>query len=446
MTHLIIILTMWAFIAFFFAINFPWFSIIPWLILLFFTANSFVGFKPWNFNLRDFLETNSLYLSWILILLGISWLFFFLNVDTLYIAIYMMAINLLLRVGSFLTNYQDGKGLFHVMYYVSFIWFVTAVWNIFDFTTLIKVLGYALPFHLLIYSIVAGLIWRFTKVEGRVWGLAYAFAHLTILRWAANIIGDIRLIHLVLWQAYLAVVYFTTDKILRLKAPVPKKYKPIDAKDILAGQKVLEYRRHHQTIPTNGGLRVTHIQPFLVNLDPRVSLFINTYNIALIAVVIWYYMFAFSDGSPVITDQALYWVSMLLFFINFIITQKEFHLPRRQRIFVFLIINFAIYSNIIFLAGSQPTTITSLGVSWNIINSLLILYSKHLIPNHLLKEHDYWYWITVNMLVVPVNLFFMAQINISWSLLFALISTYLGVQGFLLFYNIKYIKQEKNTD
>lgn len=436
---------MLAFGLFFFAINYPWFSIAPALVILFFTVNSFSSIKPWQFNFREFLETNSLYLSWILILLGISWLFFFLNVDVLYIAIYMMAINSLLWIWSFLTDYKDGKSLFHVMYYISFISFIAAVWNVFDTSILIKVLWYWLPFHLFMYVFVGFFIWSFVKVERRVWWLAYAYGHLTIMRIAAYIIKDIKLIHLVLGQLYLAFIYFTTDKILYLQEPIKKRYKPIDAKDILAWQKVLEYRRINKTKPKGSGFMVTHVQPFLQEMDPRIALLINSYNVALIAIIIAYYMFSFKEWTPVLTDQILYGSSMILFFINFIITQKEFTLPKRQRIFVFLIINFAIYSNIIFLSNAQPVTITTLGVSRNIINSLLILYSKYFIPENLVKTHDYWYRITVNLLVVPVNLFFMAQIDISGSLLFALISTYLWVQWFLLFYNVKYIKEEKST-
>lgn len=444
MTHIILFISMSAFINYFYFIDYPWLILLPVVIVIVFSVNTIVNIKP-TITMKSIIEKNSLYFSWILILLWLSGLLLFLNIDKLYVGIYMVIINLLLWIGSYMSGYSDWKQLFHVTYYLSILALIQFLSEQIDIRSLLTVVWYIIPLQFWIYSFIAFIIWNFYEVEKKITWLAYSFAHLTVLQLFTILIWEIKLIHIVLWQLYLTLVYYATNYILWTQRQEVK-IKKIDAKDILRWVKVLEYQKVTEESLLRKNTTLLKIKWFLLNLDSWVTLFINSYNSIFIVLVILYYISIFSNQTPIIHEQILYRASIILFFINFILIQEHYILPKRQRIFVFLIINFAIYTNIIFLSWSQAVTIATLWILWNVANSLLILYSKFLLPTSFIKIHDYRYRILVNVVWIPINIFFLSQINIAGSLLFALISTYLWIQWFLLYYNIKYMQQKNITN
>lgn len=126
-----------------------------------------------------------------------------------------MGINLLLWLGSYITQYEDGKSLFHVTYYISYIVFIIAISLIAENNqAIIDVIAYSVPIHFLLYLFITFGIGRLYPISQGTQGITYAFFHLTILRIGSYIFREVSMITLVLLQCYLLCVYYATNTLL----------------------------------------------------------------------------------------------------------------------------------------------------------------------------------------------------------------------------------------
>lgn len=267
---------------------------------------------------------------------------------------------------------------------------------------------------------------------------------ITFIRAIGQTLPEIGLIHLVLMQLGLCLLYFATSSFMNHSyASSEPDIPPLDAKAILAGQTVKGHQNMRERLRKQytSHPRGKAIQNFLEKLDPRITLLINSYNSIAMIIIIGYYLTTFQYSALARSNHILYWCSICLFFVSFMIIQKNSRLPSRQRIFVFIVSNFALYSTILYIAEDDPITLATAGVLWNICNSLFILYSEYVLHPDILQKQDYRYRVIVTSLGIPLNIYFLGSINIPGNLLFALISTYIGLQGILIYYNIKYIKK-----
>lgn len=149
--------------------------------------------------------------------------------------------------------------------------------------------------------------------------------------------------------------------------------------------------------------------------------------------------------------EIFYWVSIIMFFSNFILLKFVDYYYYIQRIFVFFVINFGIYLSVINLFwGSEfmwddYLYITIIWIVWNILNNFAIFASKPLKEKGFLYTEDYYLWILSNFWALLVNIYFIFRLSILWGSIFFKVSLsflYLWIQLFLTFYNIKFIKKK----
>ncbi len=148
--------------------------------------------------------------------------------------------------------------------------------------------------------------------------------------------------------------------------------------------------------------------------------------------------------------EILYWVGIILFFMNFIFLQYIDYYYYIQRIFVFFVINFGIYLSVINLFGGSELMwdkylyITIIWIVWNILNNFAIFASSPLKEKKFLYTEDYYLWILSNFWALLVNIYFIFRLSILWWSIFFKLSLsllYVWIQLFLTFYNIKFIKR-----
>ncbi|MBP6910845.1 hypothetical protein KBC03_04630 [Patescibacteria group bacterium] len=107
-----------AFIFYFFAINAWLVGLLPLLFCMLFLYNVVSG-KHTSGTLKQFFSSQSFLIAWGLILLGIYGIMSFAGMDYYLIGMILIVINITGWIISLLSEYEDGKNIFHIGYYMS---------------------------------------------------------------------------------------------------------------------------------------------------------------------------------------------------------------------------------------------------------------------------------------------------------------------------------------
>lgn len=107
-----------AFIFYFFAINAWLVGLLPLLFFMLFVYN-IVSSKHTKGTLRQFFSSQSFLIARGFMLLGIYGILTFTGMDYTIIGMILIVINIVAWVISILTEYDDGKNIFHIGYYMS---------------------------------------------------------------------------------------------------------------------------------------------------------------------------------------------------------------------------------------------------------------------------------------------------------------------------------------
>jgi hypothetical protein len=384
--------------------------------------------------------------SWWIIMVGIWWVWRFLWFEPNILLHGLRATNLVILMGSLLYRYKDGIVVFQIAY-----WLITLIiwWRVY-FNADVDILWKAVRIHIAANAAIYAFMYF-------VWGLVTSIPHyfreiLGVLTHSTIIIlllqTSTNIYHgLFIAQVYITLIYTFFYYVLQQPETI-KVTKGVTLDEILEWKRILG-KQIHTTFKDMKPTWIANIQKEIAHVSSYTKASLSILNIVVILAMMLWFFFHIQEGVNILIRELLYRLSIWLFVVNFILIKKIDFYYKIQRIFVFFIINFAIYLsllNISHLLNRDATSITLIATLWNIVNSIAIFYSQDVLKITSIKIADYYYRIAANLLAMIINIVLIARLlEVPWQLRFALVTIYVGVQGYLMYYNIQYIKNLDNN-
>ncbi len=419
---------------FFYMIGRRQWGLVPLLFLIFFITNTISVDQEQDQSLKEVLEKYWLMISRAVTMAGLAGIWLYFHINSYQVLSSLMALNIVLMIWSYIQNYKDGLKMFQISMRI-----LLAIISTIGFSHSTHIgrvtIRWLIAMIMAVYAFTYFVLKPFISVQSNsIKEMLIFTTHTTIL--IMLISSPHQLFYgLFLAQCYLLLIFSGIAYIKDFETKT-KKQATIDAADIIAGQKVLE----HKTI------KLALWQKELINITDSMSSYTQMAMSILNVVVMIAIMSSFftNVGQQDVrrVTQLLYRASVAIFIYNFFTIKKINLYYNIQRVFVFFIINFAIYLSLISVFHSSIEQITVRAILRNIANSIIIFYSDELLQKGVLKHDDYYYWIVANILAMVVNIILINRIeSIPGQLSFALITMYIGIQWFLMYYNLHHIKQ-----
>lgn len=418
------------FIFYFFAINAWLVGLLPLLFCMLFIYNV-VSAKHTGGTLKQFFSSQSFLIAWWLILLGVYGILSFAWIDYYLIGMLLIMINIVWWIVSLLSDYDDGKNIFHIGYYMSLGILLRNVagtqprWTTLSITLMLPIFTFG------IYSFIVFVLRIRSPIEKEWESMTFLLFHLTIISFLIQFFLHNLFVWLALSQAYLLLLYMLISFVQSYADTDFDLPKP-DVRDILAGRTILS-RKKPIKIET-----LLYFNKFIQHIPMSIRTALSWLNIVIILCIIYTFFTVANSGE--ISMQILYRCSIIVFFINFLLLKKINFNYKLQRYSVFFIIHFAVYLGIALAAGYQTLTMALCGIGWSIISSGLIFYSDFIIRRWILQKEDYSYRIWANVVSMLINIYLLISLRLPVELSFSIIFFYLGIGFFLTLQTIKFVK------
>ncbi|MEF2175451.1 MAG: hypothetical protein V3575_03170 [Candidatus Absconditabacteria bacterium] len=392
--------------------------------------------------------------SWILINLGIS--LFLINIKEIGINIELLNINTVyffiglanaaFLIISYIFNYKDGIKAFHSTYYINYVMLLTFSFGILNLNDFVHLILALVAFNLGVYSFINFIILPLKKDNCIIPYVTFLYFILTCLIGVYIIFSDNIYYAVSTGQIFLLLLFLYIYLIGIFKKKILQKEKELERKEDHQYQELRDILKEKdedkKPIKVNKFLKwiVLDVDEFLKNNPASIKIMLSLLNVILIFVQIYLLFKNFTSGNSSIINEVFYWSSVCIFFANFLLLKSIDYFYFIQRAFVFFIINFGIYISLLDLFGTKDLLfIATIGIIWNIANSVIILGSKKLNLNKILYSEDYYRWILANISATITNLYFLFKIEANNFIKISIVFMYLGIILILLFYNIKYI-------
>lgn len=436
MIALFLILSMSLFVAYFYAIWLWYLWIIPLILCLGFFVFS-IGWILKKDRADSLFNEYGLFFAWIIILIGLFLILQFFGAPAISSFLFLIVINILLLFGSYIFKYEDGKIVGHI-------WFAFALLTMLVYLGI--VFGFDICFHtfLMMWCLYLGVVALIVCVLGLWYDIHKNMYYLLfILLWWAIIIFFYKLIFniyifLITVAVCLWVLYFLVDYVLKHKPPTQTQVKEISVRRILAWERVL------QEIPQHNDL--SKIIYNFVNETPRFIKYILEFANTLIIIVLIYLYFKNALSLKWSIEQLFYWIIMILFIVNVYLLKKIDYTSIIQRLFTYLVINFAIYISLFSAFAGDVWNIVLWWIIWNLISSAVVFRVHKTRLGQYLRKIDYLFWIFATILAMIVNVILLFNTELSAKLLFPIILLYVWVQCMLLYYSLKFVKKIKEVE
>ena len=427
------------FIAYFYAIWLWYLWLIP-LILLIWT----LVYSVWDLSLKN--KVNSLvveywlFLAWIIIML---WFFLsakFFWVSTTNSILFLIAINILFFIWSYLFKYEDWKHISHIWFLVSILSLLTYSWIVYWWWITFKIFSYMWILYFALIWFTIFVLWIRYDITKNLKYLFFVLASWVVILAIYKIIPNLY-VFLIIIVILLQVLYSTIYYILWHKPPTLDEEKEISVRRILAWERILKKQNDWK-------IKISQkIYDFVYEMPQIVKYCMEWANTLIILLLIYLY-FKNTLSLKWSVEQIFYWVIMLWFIVNVYSLKKIDYTSAVQRLITFLVINFAIYISLFSAFKWDIETVALFGIVWNILSTSMVFSIHKTKVWSYLKKFDYSFWIFTTLLAMIINIILLFNTQIQQAFLFPLILLYVGIQWFLVYYSIKYIKkiQEVNIE
>lgn len=427
------------FIAYFYAIWLWYIWLIPLILLTWILV-----YSVWDISLKG--KVNSLvtsywlFFAWLIMLL---WFFLsakFFDVSTINSFLFLIVLNILFFLWSYLFKYEDGKKIAHM-------WFLISAISLIIYLRIVHWLNLSFQIFSYLWILYFSIIW-FTIFILWIWyeineNLKYLFF---ILTWWAIILFLYKIIlnlyiFLIVLVVLLQIVYSAIYYVLKHKPPTFEEQKEISVRRILAWERILKKQNEWK-------IKISQcVYDFLNNIPQVVKYCLEWINTFIILLLIYLY-FKNTISLKWSVEQIFYWVIMLWFIVNVYSLKKINYTSVFQRLITFLVINFAIYISLFSAFKWDVETVVLFAIVRNILSTSLVFSIHKTKVWSYLKKIDYSFWIFTTLLALIVNIILLFNTQIQKAFLFPMILLYLWIQWFLIYYSIKYIKkiQEVNIE
>lgn len=419
------------FIAYFHAIWLWYLWLIPLILLI-----GVLVYSVWDISLKG--KVNSLvteywlFLAWIIIMI---WFFLsakFFDVSTENDILFIIIVNILFFIWSYLFKYKDWEKIAHIWLLVSMlsliIYIRIAYWGQLTF----QVFSYMRILYFSLIWFIIFILWIKYDIHKNMHYLFFTLASWLIVLALYKAISNIY-IFLIVLVVLLQIAYSAIHYVLLHKPPTLEEQKEISVRRILAWERILKKQDDWK-------FKISQkIYDFVEWMPQIVKYFMEWINTFIILLLIYLY-FRNTLSLKWSVEQIFYRVIMLWFIVNVYSLKKINYTSIMQRLITFLVINFAIYISL-FSAFKDIETVALFGIVWNILSTSMVFSIHKTKVWSYLKKIDYSFWIFTTLLAMIINIILLFSTEIQKAFLFPMILLYVWIQGFLVYYSIKYIKK-----
>ena len=381
----------------------------------------------------DLLQRYSLVVAWLIILAGLVGVFNFFWMDIVNTCLGLIAINLLLWLGSYVVNYTDGKTVFQLGYYLSIIFLIIVMsvfegrmwfWNTF---AMMRVMQVGVSGFLIFLVGLKSSIEDYLRYK--LWIFSLGTISLVIVDQVQNFY-----LALTLNSVLLMGVYYRILNILKHKPISDEKKWNISVRRILAGERITEVKKHF----SNEFQQI--IYRFIIEMPSRAKKLLELMNIVIIVALIYYYVANIAGFANI--NHIFYWMIIIVFVVNVLLLKRMGYNSIIQNLVVFLVINFAIYISLFSYLNGEVGAIVRRAIIRNIVSASLIFY-VHKVPMlaKIFTPIEYSYWLVATVAALVVNIILMRNTTLPGELIFFLVLLYIGLEGMILFYAAKYLQK-----
>jgi len=420
-----------AFIGFFYGIGLRYLWFIP-LLCCFALVRYYTRLMPFELQDSSFWQKYSLAIAWIAILAWIVTLLAFFLVNNIYVALGIILVNWIAWSISYLRNYNDGKRIFQLGYYLGIVylaWFMLLnmpiVYILSGTTTL-------LAMHVWLMSFLVFVVHHSSSVPRT---LQYNF-FVTLLALVLSVFVQISnssytniIVAIWLLTACYAYMYY-----ISLQKPVSDRVqKQVSIKQILAWERITR----NPNIPHSTRV-MSWLYDFVSTMPTLSKRLLEWYNVVLVLAAIAVYALEISWSSDIYV-QLSYWIIIGLFVLNVVFLKYIWYTSTIQKFAVYGVINFAIYLTLFILFPQEWWNIAGRWIVWNILSGLLLFWVPETSIHMILQRMDYYYRTAMTILAWLINIFLLTKTTLPLQLIVALILVYTGIQWIILYYAIKHI-------
>lgn len=432
MTFFLLLITLALFVLYFWAIWLWYIGFIPIIFLLFFLSyytSSVAGkIKVWQWR-----QQYLIFLAWIVILVWLGGSLHFFGITNIDIAQILIIFNLIFWAGSYFTQYEDGKAVFQLWYYLSIIWLVISAYTLWWWIWFWNIFG-------MVWAMNMAIIWFMIFIIWLKWGVSkymrYELGITTIWSIIIVIVYQIKDFYIALFLSsiLLSGIYYLIYKILKDRPPSDQQQKTISVRRILAGERINQYQKPFK--------QEFHRQVYdmIVDMPILAKYALEWLNIILIMIMIIIYINNIWKVVPVMHER-LYRVIIASFVGNVVLLKRINYSSIIQRLIVFAVINFAIYVSLFSLCEGNIAQIAWAALLWNIFSGILIFYIPKIGIWKYFKKIDYIFWLITTLIAMVINIALFNRTDLPGQLLFSIIFLYVGIQSITLFYATKHISK-----
>lgn len=432
MTFLLLLTTLVGFVWFFWAIWLWYIWFIPVIFLLFFLSY-YTSWVAGKIKIWQWRQQYLIFLAWIVILVWLGGSLHFFGIPNIGIAQILIIFNLVFWVWSYFAEYDDGKSVFQLWYYLSIIWLVISAYSLWWWIWFWNVFGG-------VWTMNMAIIWFMIFIMWLRWGVSkymrYEFGITIIWSIILVIVHQIKDFYIALFLSSLLLsgIYYIIYKIIKDRPPSDQQQKTISVRRILAGERITQYQRPFK--------QEFHRQVYdmIVNMPILAKYALEWLNISLIMIMIIIYIKNIWKIIPVMHER-LYRVIIASFVWNVVLLKRINYSSIIQRLIVFAVINFAIYVSLFSLCKGNISQIARSALLWNIFSGILIFYVPKIGIWKYFKKIDYIFWLITTLIAMIINIALFNRTDLPGQLLFSIIFLYVGIQSITLFYATKHISK-----
>jgi len=432
MSLLLLSLSVLGFVLFFYGIGLRYLALIPLIFLgMFFWY--YGGGKMAKVKWSEVLQKYSLYVAWIIIMAGLFGVCNYFGLDATITALSLLTLNLVLRVGSQLSDYRDGKSVFQIGFYFCIALLLVISLALGGRVAFGNVFAMLRVLHLGVVAFMIFLVGLHQPVEKYMW---YKLGVLSLGTIFLVVFDQIKNIYLALTvnSLILTGLYYLVYKVFQFTPVSADKKKDVSVRRILAGERITAPKKVFTS------KTVEALYGFMTAMPWRTKQVLELFNVILILILIVYYITHM--GSFMAVNHLLYRAVIATFIANVFLLKKVGYNSVVQNLVVFLVINFAIYVSLFSYFSGDVGAVVSRGIIRNIVSSSMIFYA-HKVPMlaKIFSKTDYMYRIVASVGAMIVNVILLMRTELPGELIFFLVLVYLGLQSMVLFYAAKYLSK-----
>jgi len=429
MSLLLLLVSVLGFVLFFYGIGLWYLAFLPLIFLgVFFWY--YGGTQSLQTTWSELLQKYSLYIARTVILAGLVGVLNYFGMDITYITLRMLALNLFLRIVSYMVNYRDGKSIFQLGYYFSAIILLISALAFWGRATAFTVFSLLWILWLWVIAFFIFIVWIYCDIEKH---FRYLLGVLSLGTIFLLVFDQIKNVYLAVTINALVLSwgYFFIYKILQHRPLQPEKKKEVSVRRILAGERIT----HQKTYFNSKSMELAYA--YISTMPGRAKQVLELLNILLIFVLMGYYAGHIGDFTPI--NHIFYRAVITTFIANVILLKKVGYNSSIQNLVIFLVINFALYASLFSYFNGNVWSVTSRWIMRNVFSAGMIFY-VHQVPMlaKIINKTDYIYWIVASVCAMIVNILLLTQTTLPGQLIFFLVLVYIGIQSMILYYAARY--------